>query len=101
MVYKNLSMSVKTFYGVTFNPGDIHEVGGAINSPGFIQLRQLPKEPPMKRTSATKARSAQDSVNVDTLISPDTAQQDDSSLTSDTLHDKYVQTSGGAKNDKE
>ena len=44
--YKNTSLSVKTFYGVTFNPGDIHEVPGYINDPRMIRVSDKPKEPP-------------------------------------------------------
>ena len=32
MFYKNVSHSVKTFYGVTFKPGEIKEVDAYINS---------------------------------------------------------------------
>ena len=31
MFYKNVSASAKTFYGVTFKPGEIKEVPGFIN----------------------------------------------------------------------
>ena len=46
MRYLNTSKSVKTFYGVKFNPGDSHDVPGYINVPGFIRVADLPKEPP-------------------------------------------------------
>lgn len=46
MRYLNASKSVKTFYGVKFNPGDSHDVPGYINVPGFIRVADLPKEPP-------------------------------------------------------
>ena len=36
MFYKNISCSVKTFYGVEFKPGQIQEVPGYINSSGMI-----------------------------------------------------------------
>ena len=32
MYYKNVSFSVKTFYGVTFKPGEIKEVNSYINN---------------------------------------------------------------------
>lgn len=44
--YLNASKSVKTFYGVKFNPGESHDVPGYINVPGFIRVADLPKEPP-------------------------------------------------------
>ena len=47
MYYKNLSNTIKTFYGVTFNPGDIKEVSGYINHPKFfITDKPIHKEPP-------------------------------------------------------
>lgn len=46
MRYLNASRSVKTFYGVKFNPGESHDVPGYINVPGFIRVADLPKEPP-------------------------------------------------------
>lgn len=33
MYYKNTSVTVKTFYNVTFKPGEIKEVSGYINHP--------------------------------------------------------------------
>lgn len=44
--YKNTSLSVKTFYGVTFKPGDVNEVPGFINDPSMIRVTAKPKEPP-------------------------------------------------------
>ena len=38
MIYKNLSFTTKTFYGVTFKPGEEHEVPGYINHPKFLRL---------------------------------------------------------------
>lgn len=38
MIYKNLSFTTKTFYGVTFKPGEEHEVPGYINYPKFLRL---------------------------------------------------------------
>lgn len=36
--YKNISCSVKTFYGVTFEPNDVKEVPGYINSQGMLRI---------------------------------------------------------------
>jgi hypothetical protein len=36
MFYKNVSYSVKTFHGVTFQPGEVKEVDKFINSPFMI-----------------------------------------------------------------
>lgn len=36
MWYKNISISVKTFYGIEFKPGDIKNVPGYINHPMMV-----------------------------------------------------------------
>lgn len=36
MFYKNMSIATKTFYGITFKPGEIKEVPGYINDKSFI-----------------------------------------------------------------
>nr|DAG57688.1 MAG TPA: hypothetical protein [Caudoviricetes sp.] len=36
MTYKNLSNTTKTFYGVTFKPGESHDVPGFITNLDFI-----------------------------------------------------------------
>lgn len=36
MTYKNLSNTTKTFYGVTFKPGESHDVPGSITNLDFI-----------------------------------------------------------------
>lgn len=38
MIYKNLSHATKTFYGVTFKPGEEKEVEGYINDTKFIRI---------------------------------------------------------------
>lgn len=48
--YKNLSLATKTFYGVTFKPGDEKDVPGYINAPKFIRISKI--EVPKKPTSA-------------------------------------------------
>ena len=42
-IYQNLSGATRTFYGVTFNHGDIKEVPGPINVPHFVQVQSLPE----------------------------------------------------------
>lgn len=56
MIYRNNSRAVKTFYGVTFAPGDIKKVKGYINDPKFVKQDRLPKEPP--KVSEKKAELA-------------------------------------------
>jgi hypothetical protein len=44
--YKNLSSSIKTFYGIKFRPGEVHSVPGPINHKKFIRIpvsQELPK----------------------------------------------------------
>ena len=41
--YKNTSIFAKTFYGVTFEPGEIKEVPGPIHHVKFIRLCEMPK----------------------------------------------------------
>lgn len=38
MKYLNNSYAVKTFYGVTFNPGEVHSVPGVIRDPKFFRM---------------------------------------------------------------
>lgn len=45
MIYKNLSHATKTFYGITFKPGEEHEVPGCINDSKFIRLNNFTKQP--------------------------------------------------------
>ncbi len=49
-VYQNLSRVVKTFHGVTFNPGDIKEVPGYINDSKFIKLDKMPDKKQDKKS---------------------------------------------------
>lgn len=51
MFYKNISYSDKTFYGVTFKPGEVAEVPGYIND---RQMIVVPK-PSKKQTTASDA----------------------------------------------
>ena len=46
MLYKNTSLTTKTFHGVTLKPGEIKDVPGYINNRGFIRVKEMPKEPP-------------------------------------------------------
>lgn len=46
MFYLNTSRFAKTFYGVTFLPGQVKEVPGYINHSKFVLVASMPKEPP-------------------------------------------------------
>lgn len=52
MIYKNLSRTTKTFYGVTFKPGEEHEVPGYINHPKFLRLATFSSEPAEEQTTS-------------------------------------------------
>ena len=55
MIYKNCSHIVKTFYGVTFQPGDVREVPGTISDKSFVRVSTMPKkEPPASVGGARK-----------------------------------------------
>lgn len=53
LVYQNASVATKTFYGVTFHPGDIKEVPGYINDDKFIRV------PAKKGESKTQYKPAE------------------------------------------
>ena len=62
MFYKNTSYSAKTFYGVTFNPGETKEVGGYINNKWMIPAddpaTKETKESQKKPSSETAKKEA-------------------------------------------
>lgn len=45
MRYKNISGATLTFYGVTFNPGDVKDVPGPINAPQLISTTEEITQP--------------------------------------------------------
>lgn len=45
MFYQNISRATKTFYGVTFKPGEIHDVPGYINDIGFERCAKPKAQP--------------------------------------------------------
>lgn len=44
MRYINLTSRTVTVRGVTFNPGDVHDVDGPINVPGFGRITSSPSK---------------------------------------------------------
>lgn len=38
MTYKNIGLSTKTFYGVSFAPGAVKDVPGYVNAPGMVRV---------------------------------------------------------------
>lgn len=80
MFYKNISTSAKTFYGVTFKPGDIKEVDGYINHRFMIpadapiskesNVQQKPSsEKPKKDVKAEDAKASKEPEKVDAKAS--------------------------------
>ena len=58
--YRNTSSATKTFYGVTFNPGEVKAVSGYINNDKFVKVdaSELPVKPVEKpKTKADPAKS--------------------------------------------
>ena len=58
--YKNLSLATKTFYGVTFKPGEEKDVPGFINDLKFVRVPNLSKKPnvdSVKKLDNTKVKS--------------------------------------------
>lgn len=55
-IYKNISYSAKTFYGVKFAPGEVKQVSGYINDPNMIRVFGITPIPE-KKTSITEPRS--------------------------------------------
>lgn len=62
MLYKNISLSVKTFYGTEFKPGETHEVPGYVNDTKMIVVDKKPTEPPKPQ----KKSAEQDVANTST-----------------------------------
>ena len=60
MKYKNISNSARTFYGVSFKPGEVKDVKGYINVADFIAVDQMAKgnKVESKQQTAGKAEDA-------------------------------------------
>jgi len=52
--YRNISNSTLTFYGVTFAPGDVKDVPGAINAAQFIRTDEPVTEDAPENKADTK-----------------------------------------------
>lgn len=57
--YKNLSLTTKKFYGVTFKPGEIKEVPGYINDPKFVRIKDEVKTAPVAAKPASTSTNKQ------------------------------------------
>lgn len=63
MKYKNIGMTSKTFYGVTFKPKEVKEVPGYINDPKFIRM---PNDAKVDGKAATTSTSTSTKSNPNT-----------------------------------
>lgn len=66
--YRNMSVSPKTFHGVTFNPGEVRGVDGNINDPKMINVKGLDTDrkkpvPIGPQSKASKASGESKKVN--------------------------------------
>lgn len=68
MIYKNLSHATKTFYGITFKPGEEHEVPGCINDSKFIRLNNFTKQP--TESESVKSESIINAENTEVTVQP-------------------------------
>ena len=69
LTYKNLSRSTKTFYGVTFQPGEIKEVPGFINHPRFVRVDD--EQPVVKPAKSSSTNSKETTKSTDAKKSGD------------------------------
>lgn len=58
MKYCNCSYAAKTFYGVTFQPGDVRSVPGYINNPKFVRVSDSTPETTNKPAPPTHIQAA-------------------------------------------
>ena len=56
MFYKNTSYTVKTFYGVTFKPGETKDVNGVINNKWMILVDDPKETKPQQKPSPDKPK---------------------------------------------
>ena len=59
MFYKNISYFVKTFHGVTFNPGETKEVADFINHPKMLRVEkpaEVKTNIPQKKLSSDNSK---------------------------------------------
>ena len=57
MFYKNNSFVAKTFYGVTFQPGEIKDVPGYVNDKDFKRVASPVKQEPPKQVKVIAEES--------------------------------------------
>ena len=78
MLYKNISHSVKTFYGVTFKPGEIKEVPGFINNNKMIvaDVSEIKRPSKQSTTSPKKQEKPLEKISVTPEVKIEDKQDD-------------------------
>lgn len=57
MRYKNAALSARTYYDVTFAPGEVKDVPGYINDPKFIRIYTEDRESESQKLVKTRRRT--------------------------------------------
>lgn len=78
MRYKNLTLSTCVFYGVTFKPGEIHSVPGAINHPKFVRVNDKDNSKPSLKSESKPTDKGVSSLKVTTKESKESKDTPDS-----------------------
>lgn len=85
MLYKNISCSVKTFYGVEFKPGETKEVPGYINNRKMIAVSELPEV--SEKQSKPSSEKSKKSSSKSSVISEDSSPSKPEALAEETKED--------------
>lgn len=105
--YKNISVTTKKFYGVTFKPGEVNSVPGYINDSNFIRVSAAEALELMKKNSVKTSKTTGNKVSQqnkqkssqsdkDTAASKNLSNVSEDAKTSTTKQD--AQGKGGASN---
>lgn len=89
MKYLNNSYAVKTFYGVTFNPGEVHSVPGVIHDPKFFRMDD--STPETRSTSKSSKKDDQTKPIVKSApnnLSTSATEAEDNAVNNDKLPNK-------------
>lgn len=97
MIYKNISYTTKTFYGVTFKPGETKQVDGIINDAKMIRVDSLPKEPP---ASSNKTKPVASKQNASASKTQAESVSEDAGVLSNTTNTNIKKEQGGKPDGK-
>ena len=89
-LYKNTTPSEKRYYGVTFKPGETHNVPGYIHAKGMQRVASMPKS-----TSSTNSTAkSEQKTSSDKKTSVDKKESDDDKNESKTTISKEEKSNG-------